>query len=395
MVASSRDPAPTSVASDDGPFGAGPYPWLVKSPPFRFVGRSTWRCVLATAAITWLPLALLAAVEGHALAATPHQSLLLDLEAYVRYLVAAPLFVGAASVYLPQLASAVHAFVDAEIIARHDLDRYQALVGSTRRLMASRVTDVGLLAVAYIVTFAAPAVQADGATWARPAAESLSYAGWWRLLVSHPLFIALWAAWVWRLLLWVRFLWVVARMDLRLVATHPDRLGGMRFILTPLRGFTVLAFAVGTIAAGTIAEAIIVDARLPIEFRYFIGAQVVTVLVAFAGPLLLLSLPLVRLQERGTVEWGQAASRLGREFQKRWTEPGHREMNADALGVPDFSATVDLFGIVAGVQNINPLVLDVRPVLLLVLATLLPYVPVVFAVMPFDQVMQLALKALS
>ena len=182
-------------------------------------------------------------------------------------------------------------------------------------------------------------------------------------------------------------------MDLRLVATHPDRLGGMRFILTPLRGFTLLAFALGTIAAGTIAEAIIVDARLPIEFRYFIGAQVLAVLVAFAGPLLLLSLPLVRLQERGTVEWGQAASRLGREFQKRWTEPGHREMNADALGVPDFSATVDLFGIVAGVQNINPLVLDVRPVLLLVLATLLPYVPVVFAVMPFDQVMQLASKA--
>jgi hypothetical protein len=237
-------------------------------------------------------------------------------------------------------------------------------------------------------------VQVDGTSWAKPGAGSISYAGWWRLLVSHPLFIGLFIAWLWRLLLWVRFLWVLSRMELRLVATHPDRLGGMRFVLAPLRGFSVLAFAVGTIAAGTIAQAIIVDGRLPIEFKYFIGAQVVAVLVVFAGPLLLLSLPLIRLRERGTVEYGQLASQLGREFQKRWTEPGRRHIDPDALGVPDFSATVDLFGVVAAIQNINPLVLDVGPVIVLVLATLLPYVPVVFAVMPFDEVMQLAMKAI-
>ena len=394
MVAPSGNPDPPSSASEEGPFGAGPCPWLLKSAPFRFVGRSTWHYVFITAAVTWLPLAVLAALEGHALSATPHHSLLLDLQAYVRYLVAAPLFVGAASVYLPQLAAAVQTFVDAEIIAKSDLGRYHALVASTRRLMASRVTDVVLLAVAYTLTFASPAVQADGTSWARPAAGSISYAGWWRLLVSHPLFIGLFIAWLWRLLLWVRFLWVLSRMELRLVASHPDRLGGMRFVLAPLRGFSVLAFAVGTIAAGTIAQAIIVDGRLPIEFKYFIGAQVVAVLVAFAGPLLLLSLPLIRLRERGTVEYGQVASQLGREFQKRWTEPGRRHIDPDALGVPDFSATVDLFGVVAAIQNINPLVLDVGPVIVLVLATLLPYVPVVFAVMPFDEVMQLALKAI-
>jgi hypothetical protein len=368
---------------------------VTKAAPFRFVGRTTWHYVLITAAVTWLPLAVLAALEGNALSSTPHLSLLLDLQAHVRYLVAAPLFVGAASVYLPQLAAAVQTFVDADIIASHDLGRYHALLASTRRLMASRVTDVVLLALAYTLTFvASPAVQADGATWARSAAGSVTYAGWWRLLVSHPLFHGLWMAWVWRLLLWTRFLWVLSRMNLRLVASHPDRLGGMRFVLAPLRGFSVLAFAVGTIAAGTIAQAIIVEGRLPAEFKYFIGAHVTGVVVAFAGPLLLLSLPLIRLQERGTFEYGRVASQLGREFQKRWTEPGRREMDADALGVPDFSATVDLFGVVSNIQNINPLVLDLRPVLVLMVATLLPYVPVVFAVMPFDQVMQLVAKAI-
>ena len=37
------------------------------------------------------------------------------------------------------------------------------------------------------------------------------------------------------------------RMELRLVAGHPDRLGGLRFVLVPLRGFTTLAFAIGRI----------------------------------------------------------------------------------------------------------------------------------------------------
>ena len=212
--------------------------------------------------------------------------------------------------------------------------------------------------------------------------------------MSHPLFIGLWLAWLSRLLLWIRFLWVLSRMDLQLVASHPDRLGGMRFVLVPLRGFAVLAFALGTIAAGTIAKAIIVDGRLATEFRYFIGAQVVAVVAIFAGPLLLLSLPLIRLQERGTVEYGQVASQLGRQFQKRWTESGRRSVDPEALGVPDFSATVDLFGVVAAIQNINPLVLGLRPVIVLVVATLLPYVPVVFAIVPFDQVMQLAAKAI-
>jgi len=105
-------------------------------------------------------------------------------------------------------------------------------------------------------------------------------------------------------------------------------------------------------------------------------------------------LPLLRLQARGIVEYGRLASRLGRQFEERWVDADHRTVDAEALGAPDFSATVDLFDIVANAQNINPMVLGIRHVAALVAATLLPYVPVLLAVMPFDQLVQVALKAL-
>jgi hypothetical protein len=359
------------------------------------VTHATWRAALATVLVTWAPLAVLAAIEGHALAGAPGQSLLLDFEAHARYLVAAPLFLVAASLYLPELASTVRAFLDSGLIAERDLSRYDALCASTRRLLNSRIMEAGILLVTYLIAAgASPTLSADGATWGTTADGRLLWAGWWRLLVSQPLFIGLWLIWLWRLLLWVRFLGTVARLDLRLVASHPDRLGGLRFVLIPLRGFSILAFALGAVAAGTVGEAVIVDGQELTQYSLFVGLQTLTVIVAFAGPLLLLSRPLQRLKDQGIVEYGRLASRLGRRFEARWIRSGDPHVPPEVLSAPDFSATVDSYGIVAGARDINLMVLDVRHVVMMAAATLLPYAPVVLAVMPLDQVLEVASKVI-
>jgi hypothetical protein len=48
-------------------------------------------------------------------------------------------------------------------------------------------------------------------------------AGWWLGCVSLPLVQFILLRWYFRLLIWTRFLWQVSRIDLRLVAIHPDR----------------------------------------------------------------------------------------------------------------------------------------------------------------------------
>src|SRR5215470_7586625 len=73
-------------------FGAGPCSWLPLMIPGR-VSHRAWRDAFLTALVGWLPLALLAAAEGHFNAGRSRESLLFDAGAYARYVVAAPLFV--------------------------------------------------------------------------------------------------------------------------------------------------------------------------------------------------------------------------------------------------------------------------------------------------------------
>ncbi len=386
------------ASSSADPFDAGPWTW---SPRLLHLEHETvaYRMLL-TALVGWVPLVVLAALEGLALRDQPRMSFLLDLAAHARYLVAAPLFIWAAFVYVPQLAYASRHFLSAGLIADADLPRYYALVDSTRRLLASRWVDALIVGVAYAWTVAASPLQYPTTvpTWIAPASAAtghMSLAGWWRTLVSQPLFLALFCGWLWRLALWTRFLWTVASMDLQLVAAHPDQRGGLQFVLSSQRGFGILAFALGAVAAGTVGESVLVEGQSLGGYGDLIIAQVLVVLMLFAAPLLLLMRSVLHLKERGIFEYGRLASQLGRQFEQRWVGPAPRPVDGEALAATDFSATTDLFAIVANVRAINVLLLDLRNVAWIAAATLLPYIPVVLMVIPVDQAIQFVLRAFT
>ncbi|MCK7478821.1 MAG: hypothetical protein M0C28_16690 [Candidatus Moduliflexus flocculans] len=80
----------------------------------------------------------------------------------------------------------------------------------------------------------------DAATWyATPSAEgsTLSLAGMWYGYVSLPIFQFLLLRWYFRLFIWARFLWQVSRIELSLVPTHPDRVGGLGFLSDTVYAF--------------------------------------------------------------------------------------------------------------------------------------------------------------
>lgn len=290
-------------------------------------------------------------------------------------------------------------FIEGGLIADEDHGRYEALVASTRRLVMTRWADAAIVIVAYVVTAVrSPQLYpSDVSTWVAPISDGtahVSLAGWWRTMISQPLLQALLGIWLWRVLLWTRLLHQTSQLPLRLIAAHPDLLGGLRFTLMPIRGFAVVAFAIGALCAGSVAESVIVDGQPLWTFRFQIVAQVLAVLVIFAGPVVVWVQPLKRLQGWGTLHYGRLASEMGRAFQQRWFADG-READANALEAPDFSATTDLYSIATNVRRLNIRVLDMKAVMPLVAATLLPYLPIVFAVMPLDDILKSALKAIA
>jgi hypothetical protein len=62
--------------------------------------------------------------------------------------------------------------------------------------------------------------------------------------------------WYLRGFLWLRFLWQVSRLNLRLVPTHPDRTGGLGFLVRSTEAFTPILLAQGVMLAGLIASRI-------------------------------------------------------------------------------------------------------------------------------------------
>jgi hypothetical protein len=381
-----------------GPLAAGPFIHYLKLSGLGGIeaNRVARRAVLA-ALVAWLPLVALAAVQGLALRPDPRESLLLDVSIASRYLLALPLLIAADAVCLPALARILRHFRDSGLIAETSLPRFDALVQSTRRLVKSPGAELVLVALAYVGTLALGSFlyPETVSTWVVPLTNGvgrLSLAGWWRALVSQPLFLVVQLAWLWRILLWARLLWGISHMELRLVPSHPDLAGGLGFTVASLRAFSMVALGLAVSVAGTVAENVLHRGEPLQAFRIPVGGFVALMLVLFAGPLLFLAFPLLRAQPRGRLQYGALATAMGQEFERRWLQPG--TVNPESLAVQDFSATTDLYSIASNVYRMRIVPLDLRSLIPLALATVLPFVPVILVALPFKQVLELVGKLL-
>ena len=392
-------PVSLGVAPLAHPFDAGPFErvqdWLRLG---RLERARVVRRAVIFAAIAWLPLVVLAAIEGLAMGATPRESLLLDLSAYARYLIALPALVLAEWICLPRLAAIARHFGDSGLITDADRARYEAVMASSHQLLDWRWAAWVLVLAAYVWTVLTSQVlyPAELSTWVARISDGereRSLAGWWRLLVSQPLVVALAAAWLWRAGVWARFVWKVSRLDLQLVPAHPDLVGGLHFVTGSLGAFALVSLAIGATLAGSVAESIFIDRLPPSDFTFVPVFSVVVVLILFAAPLLPFGRALRSARRQGMYTYGELAAALGRRFERRWLVRSE-SVDDEALSVPDFSATTDLYGIAANVRDMRGVIIDVRSLVPLVLTSLLPFLLVVVLVVPTKDLLELVAKLL-
>jgi hypothetical protein len=384
------------ASSPADPFDAGPYTRLQAAlhlPPASPSGAC--RRALGAAVLAWVPLVVLAAFQGLALGDEPRMAFLLDISAHARYLVALPILIAAEPWCLPRLSAISRVFGLAGLVVGEDRARLVGHVASARRLLDHRGVEIGLAAVAFIGTVGLGGIHypRDVGSWVAPGADgastALSLAGWWRTFISQPLFVLAVGAWVWRVLVWARFLWGVSRLELRLVPSHPDLSGGLRFLAGSVPAFAPVSLAVGCVVAGTIAEQVIF-AHAPVRsipHPALIAATVLACIFIFVGPLAAFAGPLRRARLRGIMDYGALASGMGRRFEERWIRDPRR-LDPEILSAPDFSATTDLYSIAANVHRTAVLPVGAREVAMLGIATLVPFLPLVFLVIPPAQVLK-------
>jgi hypothetical protein len=339
--------------------------------------------------VGWAPLVVLAVVESLITRNHVADSFFSDFAVHARSLVAVPLLILAEADCTPRLGRIARQFVDAGLIREQDRGQFDAAIASTQRLLDSKLAELIVVVLAYgvVLTMMLNIPQSQLPAWHRSGSgpQSLSFAKWWHMLVSMPLLLLLLLGWLWRVLLWERFLWLTSRLDLRLIPGHPDLAGGLMFVSYSLRGFWLPSIALGTIAAGTVANRVVHDGATLTAFANPVIGLVSLVLILFVGPLLVFMRRLGEARRRGAFEYGALAGEVGRQFERKWL---NRASGVDegALDVPDFSSTTDLFQIVANTYEIKDIPLRLTSLAHLVVAALLPFVLVLPLVMPLKDV---------
>jgi hypothetical protein len=377
----------------DGLFDGGPPLWLHRSLGLitpRWLPVSTR--ALCVALIGWAPLAVLAAAEALLLRRSMSMSFFSDFGAYTRYLVALPALIFAEADCLPRLGRVVRHFVEADIVTGSDIARFQAVVSSTRRLLNSRVAGVlaALIAYALILSLLLTIPPAQMPAWYRLGTRGLpdlSLAGWWHALVSLPLLLVLVFGWLWRLLLWGRFLFLTALLNLQLIPSHPDRAGGLHFVSTSLRGFRLFCFAMGAMLAGAIANFVVHEGAAVLSFKDQAIGLVLFVLLVCVGPLTVFTAKLRDAKKQGMLTYGAFAGSVGRTFELKWLKQ-HGRPGPETLEVIDFSAMIDLYSVTANVYEMRDVPFGSRDLLNVITATALPLLPVALLALPLDVIVE-------
>jgi hypothetical protein len=185
----------------------------------------------------------------------------------------------------------------------------------------------------------------------------------------------------------MRFLWQVSRLDLSLVPTHPDRVGGLGFLANTVYAFMPLAVAHGAMVAGSIADRIFyLGAALP-EFKAEIGALVVFVLGLVLAPLLLFAPRLAQAKRTGNREYGTLAERYVREFDGKWLRGG-AAADEPLVGSSDIQSLADLANSFEVVRTMRVAPISRDGLLSLVAGTLAPLVPLALTMMPLEELLK-------
>jgi len=352
------------------------------------------RRVIVFVLITWVPLLALAAHDGHLLGGVT-VPFLLDLETHIRFLVVVPLLLVAELVVHTRLMPVVRAFLDRDLIPEADDGRFDAAVNSAFRLRNSVLAEVLLFALVYgvgvLLVWRHTAL--DVSTWyAQVSAEShwshrLYSAGIWYAYVSLPIFQFLLLRWYWRLFIWIRFLWQVSRIDLSLVPTHPDQLGGIGFLGNTVFAFSVLLVAHGAMLAAQIANRIFFAGAALLDFKEEIFLVLVFLLCLVFGPLLVFSPQLSRAKRRGLLEYGALAERYVRGFDGKWLRGGAQE-SEPLMGSADIQSLADMGNSFAVVRTMRLAPIGRDAVLELAACVLVPLAPLLLTIMPVEDLLR-------
>ncbi len=284
-------------------------------------------------AVTWLPMAIFSLFVDLPADATTSQRFFYDFAAYAQFLIGIPLFIIAERVVSINTLEASEDFHQTGVIPAEDLHSLEVIEDRVavlrKQLLPELICIFAALAMAFVTIGPELVMDTGMQTWHTTSATGqqaqLTPAGYWEMFVALPIQIYWWVRWVWKIILWHRYLAQVSRLRLVLVASHPDRTGGIAFLSEVQAKFSlvILAYGISNVVA-TVGYKIAVEHApiyLPPVWGPVLGFIVLGPIL-FLAPLLLFTKSLYRTKKRALAKFREKAMAAALTVETSWFDEG-------------------------------------------------------------------------
>lgn len=360
-------------------------------------GPSVMRRSIVFIAVTWVPLLIFTALEGHALGPTPRSAFLWDFATYARFFVGAPLIFAAELLVGPRIRGAGLRFVQGDIVRPESYADFAAAVRRVERRREAYLPEVAFLIIALTSPTFATLEHITGlvtTTWHTSWVNGelqLSASGIWYRFVAVPLLMFFVLRWVWRLVIWTLFLWEVSRLRLNLLATHTDMSAGLGFLGNAHVSMAIFPFGVGCVIAAEVVfrthfEGLNITnlhGMAPLLIAYLVFVEFVTF-----GPLLIFVPLLAQTRFEALRTYGILVQHHNQMFHDKWIK-GEKPADEQPLGNPDMSSLVDLGSSYTVVRQMRVVPFSTVHIVRVAIVSCVPALPILFEILPFMEVLKL------
>ncbi|MBX3348339.1 MAG: hypothetical protein KF747_06290 [Nitrospira sp.] len=399
---------------------------------FQRLGMGSYRTIdlvkrsLLLISITWVPLAILAvAAELHWIQ-PPGQNFFMDFAAYGQMLLSLPIFLIAERVIDRQTREASRCFITAGVVEAEDAARSVRINQRLKQLRHSIWPDLGCIALGYVLTasWMVPEMLNDRDTWHamgpifhlppstcdnlgnciqepsapltwsmwlqvialgpfttyevfRESPQPLTWPGLYEFLIAGPLTTYWWLRWVVKIGFWIWYLYQISNLRLNLVASHPDKTGGIGFLSDAQTkfGLVILAFGVSFVAPTLLYKLKFEGATIAVWAVWGSAAGfVVGAPFFFTSPLFMFTRQLYHAKTHALEILQERSMERAKAFEEKW-------LNACSSGKYEVMSGNDLSGLDAlnrvydHIHKMRVVPLDLRSFSELVWSALGPMIP--------------------
>ena len=346
------------------------------------------RKILALTLITWLPLLILSLI--HSSIPDLKVPFLHNIEVHIRFLAALPIFVLAEVVANRRIRILIKQFYLRRIIGDEELPLLNNAIQKATRLANSKIADAILILLVFTLgnwfwgmNFTLSKVN----TWCATVNDGVKHftlAGDWYAFISVPIFQFVLIRWIYNLFVFGYLLFQISKLNLRIIPIHPDRSGGIGFLVDYLHLITPFVFALSTLSAGGIADKIFFEGTGLYDFRFTIFGYVISTVTITISPLLLFIPKLYNHKRRDFREYGILSTKYVHDFYDKWIA-GKNPAGEQLLGTPDIQSLADLDGSYSIARDMRAVPFTFQNFTSLLLIACLPFVPLLLTVMSVDK----------